>query len=229
MKLVQLIRPVAISCLISMPLTTFANSNFVELKAGVDQPTALQGNTVLQNATAATTYVGGIAVGKRFMDKFSVDLEYMNRGKSKIRDYASNGDAYNQWGYRSDSLMLNLSLDIGKISSDFTPYVKLGAGVSRNKSDNFIDYVAGSNGGTTTYNGKTINQFAWQIGTGVNFSITPMYDTQVQYMFVNRGKIETATRSISVPATGNTVSKSVVAQTGKLQDHIITIGIRLKF
>ena len=152
----------ALSCLMSLPLA--ANSaetsmfdcdkcNFVEIKAGVDQPTTLRGSSNLN--TGDTTYVAGFEVGRKFMDQFALSAEYIHRGNSKATNGASDNkfpnsgsNAYSSWAAQSDALMLNLTADLIKSELGIRPYVKIGAGISRNKSSEYT-MVADQNNSTT--------------------------------------------------------------------------------
>ena len=53
----------------------FTGYNFVTIKVGVVQPTSLGGNAGLN--TGGTTYTTGALIGKKFMDRFALDIEYM--------------------------------------------------------------------------------------------------------------------------------------------------------
>ncbi|MEK6733725.1 MAG: OmpW family outer membrane protein [Pseudomonadota bacterium] len=229
MQIKKIIKPLALTCLVSLPgLSNAAMSsmmncdkcNFVDVKVGVDQPTNLKGNSTLSGNSAGPVFVGGIAVGRKFMDTYSVDLEFMHKGTDKVNSSSANGDTTATWGSKSDSLMVNFAADLMKEKSTVTPYVKAGIGASRNKSSNYIttgDTIA-------TYNGKNKTNFAWQVGAGFNVETNNMMDTQIQYMFVDRGKMETV-----ASVTSNGRSTSGTARNGKLRDHVFTIGFKFKF
>jgi hypothetical protein len=53
---------------------------------------------------------------------------------------------------------------------------------------------------------------------------TDMFDTQLQYMYMDRGLVKTKANYVS---GGTTVSSS--ARTGRLKDHVVTIGLTTKF
>jgi opacity protein-like surface antigen len=238
MKLNQIIRPMALSCLMSLPLIAVASAssaaggdklNFVDVKIGVDQPTTLNGNSALSGSTANTTYVGGIAVGRQVMDRLAVDLEYMHKAKNTTKLNDTNTGNNTTWKSRSDTVMLNLAVNLMQMKSAVMPYMKVGAGMSRNKSFDFVYTDSSDSTNSFTMKGKTSNKFAWQVGAGLNVETSPMFDTQVQYMFVNRGQIQTNTSINQTQGDGTATSTGGVAKTGKLQDHVITLGLRFKF
>lgn len=244
MKIHNLIKPVVLS--VACVLAASANAgesrskyenkmedyNFATLKAGLVSPTALGGNSGLD--TGDTTYTAGFSVGRKMQERFAVELEYMYRGKNTARSYNSTvtpGDNNNAWAAQSNTFMANVSADLLE-DCKLMPYVKAGLGMSSNKSDDYTNNVTtvrndGSVVTTTrTYQGRTKNSFAWQIGAGLNMKTTEMFDTQIQYMYVDRGKIETyANYTNSV--TGVTIPAS--ARTGRLKDHVITLGLTKKF
>jgi len=239
MKFNNLITPAILSCV--LPFAFSANAldaapentadyNFATIKAGLVQPTSLGGNSGLN--TGDTTYAAGALVGRKFMDMFSVDLEYMYRGKNTADSYNAREvprDNQNSWSMKSDTFMLNVSADLIQ-DAKIRPYVRLGAGISRNQSYDYTSTAIDSsvNNGApvvSRYSGKTVNKFAWQAGLGVNLKTTEMFDTQLEYMFVNRGKVET--KSGYVDSDGEIFSTPAIH--GKLKEHVITIGFKIKF
>ena len=199
---------------------------YVTIKGGVDQPTKLGGSSHMNTGDA--TYTGGIAAGTKFFDIFGAEAEYTHAGKRKYNNtsagVAGSPQSASSWGVTSDSLMVNLSADLfseGKI----IPYVKAGLGVSRNKTDRYVFTTSSNN---YTYAGKTATSFAWQVGAGLNLASSMLFDTQIQYMFTNHGTIKTASGYTQTPSIGNSIT-SAPAITGRLRDHVITVGITVRF
>ncbi len=218
MTLQKLIKPIVASCLLPLAITASAEDNFVTLRVGIDQPTVSENNANIANVK--TTYVGGIEVGRKFLDRFAVSLEYSHRGKSDFmidNDSATEESIASKWAAKSDAVMVNLSADLIQ-DSKITPYVKAGIGLSKNKAYSFNT----SEGGTPlTYNQKNTTKFAWQVGLGMNLSTSQMIDTDITYMFTNRGKINTYSTQIE---NANKQPKYT-----QLKDHSVTIGIKIKF
>ena len=219
MTLQKLIKPIVVSCLLPLAITASAEDNFVTLRVGIDQPTVSENNANIANVK--TTYVGGIEVGRKFLDRFAVSLEYSHRGKS---DFMIDNDSANDpsnikssWAAKSDAVMVNLSADLIQ-DSKITPYVKAGIGLSKNKAYK-ADITTEQT--PTTYNQKNTTKFAWQVGVGMNLSTSQMIDTDITYMFTNRGKVATA----SVTDAGIVTP----ARYTQLKDHSVTIGIKIKF
>lgn len=198
-----------------------AKYNFFTVKAGIAQPTNL-GNTAASNGS--TTYTAGTVLGRKFMDIFSVDGEYMLRGNSKFSsstNLVQPSNEFGSWNIRSNTFTLNASVDLVN-TPVITAYVRAGAGISINRSSN---YTYNNEGNISTYPGKTTNSFAWQVGLGANFKSTKMLDTQVEYMFVDRGKV--STQAYYTTSSGTNVSAPPIS--GRLKDHTVTIGLKFNF
>lgn len=196
--------------------------NFVTIKGGVAQPLKF-GGTSLIDKKAGSTYVAGVALGRKFMDMMALSLEYTHRGESKVTDRVEDNYRNSRsWGVKSDTLMFNAAWDLIKNNS-ITPYIKGGIGASRNSTD---DHVYRTSSFTRTHKGKDKTDFAWQVGMGMNFDYDDKIATELEYAYVNRGKVEADsnyTDAGSLSATGNT------AKDGKLKDHVVTFGIKIKF
>jgi opacity protein-like surface antigen len=116
-----------------IPPSTDSDYNYVGFRAGGVLPMNTRGNTDLQRVSTNSTYIAGMSIGRKFNDRFAIEIEYMNRGESDINSSAKTNAsaASNSWGVSSNSLMLNFAADL--MAKDLaTPYVKFGIGVSRN-------------------------------------------------------------------------------------------------
>lgn len=210
---------------IKMP-KEYIDYNFITLKAGLINPTPLDGNSGLN--VGNDTYTLGLSVARKYEDRFALELEYMFRGKNTSKSYDATPDYSNTyWSASSNTIMVNASADLLD-KSKFTPYLKAGLGVSLNKAYDYVYTEVDQNGSITTqtYAGKKQNSFAWQVGAGVNMKTTEMFYTQLQYMFVDRGQIKTKA-NYTQSANGEVQNSS--PRTGKLREHVITIGITTKF
>ncbi|MGB4191557.1 MAG: hypothetical protein WBJ81_03305 [Rickettsiales bacterium] len=227
--------------LASLPLVANAAENsstrnqnyyFATLKAGVDQPVATGGSASVNSSQ--TTYNAGAEFGKKFMDIFGASLEYRKIGNTYFyTNTLSGNDTYNyssNWKGKSDVFLLNLSVDVIK-NSLITPYVKVGMGMSVNSSS---DYVVteqrtpnGRNLGQAIYTGKSNNQFAFQVGLGVNVTSNELFDIDMGYSFLDRGQLTT---NKGFTGTGEVVNDpNSPARTANLRDHSVTIGLKAKF
>lgn len=236
------IKTIALTCLFSCAFIANANAkeklinksrdhNYVKLKAGIVQPGDLGGNSSLN--TGDSTFLGGIAVGRKVKDQFAVELEYTHRGENtaKYSSAASSNAAStsSSWDAKSDTLMLNFTADLTK-DYKIRPYLKAGVGYSRNKSS---DYITNDNNGAvttkTSYNGKTYNDFSYQGGAGISMVINPTFNMDFEYLYVNRGKIKTESdKNVSTDGAAPKPRPST-ARSGTLKEHTFTIGVRMKF
>ncbi len=84
----------------------------------------------------------------------------------------------------SESLMLNVYYDI-KIGEAFTPYVGVGLGYARNKTETkgYVPSLALSDSGS-----KTKTNFAWSLGAGSSYTITDNLSFDAGYRYVDLGK-----------------------------------------
>lgn len=244
MRLHKFIKPVALTCALTANICSAGfmqsdemNYNFVTVKAGLVAPAApLKGNSNLN--TGNNTYTAGILVGRKMMDRFSVDMEYMFRGSNTSKNNSSattagtGADNSDSWSMKSDTLMLSFSVDLLK-DDKIRPYVRAGAGISSNKSSNYTFTTSVENGADNyTSTGAKTNSFAYQVGFGLAMSTSPMFDTQIEYMYVNRGKVKAkATNLVGLnDINGNpTVGTPIAAKTGYIKDHVVTLGIKFKF
>lgn len=239
MKFNNLITPAILSCAFAFsahamePVAADATDyNFATIKAGLVQPTNLGGTAKLN--TGDNTFTTGVLVGRKFKDMFSVDVEYMFRGKNTAESNNANaaisGDN-TSWKMRSDTFMLNVSVDLIQ-DPKIRPYLRAGAGVSRNKSYDYTytDYATDPERPVSnSYAGKTVNKFAWQIGVGTTFKTNDMLETQLEYMYVDRGGVETSKNYTRTQEGSKTKTIPSSSLNGKMKDHVITVGLKIKF
>jgi opacity protein-like surface antigen len=228
----NIIKPAALSCIVPLILTAqLANaennslySNFVTIKAGFAQASGLGGN--LQKDSVDPASVGGLEVGRAFTDMFAVSLEYSRRGKSEASKYIDQ-DTMHAWSVKSETFMVNLSANLMN-DSKIMPYVKLGIGASKNKAGNYLEseYQGSSLSEQMSYPGKTKTKFAYQVGAGLSIPTNDRFDAQIEYMFVDRGRVKTEA-GYYMMGEPSLVPDS--AKTAKLRDHVITLGIKIKF
>ena len=199
--------------------------SYFKIKAGLVQPSSLGGNTGL--TAADPVYTAGFVVGGKFYEMVSADIEYMRRARDHPQYYTpgQSGDP-TSWSYKSDTIMLNLAMDL-MVTSRITPYARIGAGVSMIKPGTYT-LVQVSNGSTITryYPSQNNRTFTWQAGFGLNFRASSTFSTEIEYMFINRGSMETLPYYIRA---SNGKTKSDKAKKGYLLDHAVTIGLKVNF
>ena len=87
---------------------------YAGVKAGVAVPSNIDGTSDLQSVAVDTNYTAGVFFGRKFMDRFSAELEYMYRGKSDIDNSVktSSETVTNSWGVSANTFMLNITADL---------------------------------------------------------------------------------------------------------------------
>ena len=198
------------------------NYYYVGLKAGGVIPMDLGGNSALSGQAPNAAYTISTSFGRKFLNRYAVEVEYMFRQNSNVNN-STGSNSSNAWGAKSNSYMVNVSADI--LTTTLRPYVKAGIGMSQNKAKNFVNTTPTS---TNTYAGTTTNQFTWQIGAGLSAPISPVFEFNLEYMYVNRGKIETSSTQVN-STSAKTISISSSKNTGYLKDNLVTAGIKAKF
>ena len=196
--------------------------NYVGIKAGISKPNNISGNSDLQSVSNDPSYAMGVLIGRKFMDRFGVEFEYMNRGKDKIKNSANATN--NNWSVSSNTFMINIVADL--ITTDPRYYVKFGCG---NSINNAGQYIYNDTTGSKTWLGKTVNEFAWQAGVGVNLATSKMIDTNIEYAYIDHGKFKTKSGSTFV-GKGLTEADSLDAsKIGYLREQVVTIGMKIRF
>lgn len=209
-----------------IPESTETDYNYVGARAGGVFPTNTGGNTDLQSVSPDTTYTVGFSVGRKIKDRFALELEYMNRGKSNISSTSNVGTTRNEWGVKANTLMLNAAVDIITDAS-VRPYVKLGVGASRNETSEYA-YSTASN--AKFWGAKANTKFAWQAAIGGNMSVTKTIDANIEYAYIDRGKIRTKNGYKLVYPDGETAYESDSgAKLGNLREQAVTFGVKYKF
>ena len=176
--------------------------------------------------------VSGIALGYRYDDHWRADvsLEYRTGFKNEYSNQTINKRGTIIISTQTNNVsslasMLTAYYDITEINK-VTPYVLLGAGVSRNIITSTVAKNFSSSTPDSSYSlSKGINtSLAYKIGAGAKYSLNEDLFLDIHYQFIDLGKIR----------TGNIMSrnniKSVVSnEEGKLQSHEISVGLAYKF
>jgi len=207
-----------------IPPSTDTDYNYAGIRAGGVFPVNIQGNTDLQNSSGDNSYTAGIFVGRKIQDRFTIELEYMNRGESDINSSYSVAVVRDSWAVKSDTFMLNMMIDV-MTDTKARPYFKVGAGASVNKSN---PYVSVNDEKTQTWGGRTVTDFAWQVGVGVDMPVSKMVSAIFEYSYVDHGQFKTETGYSEVDDQGLSYTKDST-QTGKLRDQSLTAGLKFKF
>jgi opacity protein-like surface antigen len=214
-----------------IPPSTDTDYNYIGLRGGKVFPGNTRGNSNLQSVSPDSSYIAGAYIGRKFKERFALEIEYMNREESDINSSAStfNETMSNSWKVSSNSLMLNLVADL-MTKEIAIPYLKLGLGVSRNHAGTYsFNNITSDDNITQTWNSRSLTEFTWQAAIGVNISITNSIDANIEYAFIDRGQFKTKNESRYLGGDDDFIDRSTSPKIGKLREQALTLGFRLKF
>lgn len=118
----------------------------------------------------------------------------------------------------NNSLMFNAYYDIDT-GTKFTPYVGAGLGAVRLKTESKVAY---HHDDTTLSYGKSKNNFAWQLGTGVSYAATDNVVIDCGYRYVDYGSYVFSDRYD--PREGDTSKEKLESKS-----HELYFGVRYFF
>ncbi|EFN7266908.1 porin family protein [Escherichia coli] len=177
-----------------------------------------------------TVFSGGIAAGYDFYPQLSIpvrtELEFYARGKADTtynlyKDHAGHSDLKNEVSV--NSLMLNAYYDF-RNDSAFTPWVSAGIGYARihqeSTGSGSWDYGYGERVRYSISRSGSADNFAWSIGAGVRYDVTPDIALDLSYRYLDAGK-----SSLYYKDTEGDKYKSEV----DVKSHDILLGVTYNF
>lgn len=174
-----------------------------------------------------TAPMEGAKLGFRVNPNVAIDVAYNHRGNfSSDRTFPitrrlSVGEEFIFSGIKTDSYLVDLTLNPTVCWCGFTPYVSGGIGLSRNTIGGLEDRELFTS--TLRQNsdidvpGKTVTSFAWQVGVGVDYLVCKKLHFNLGYRFVDIGKLETEGNfidRISSPNVSQTIQPFVATHVG---------------
>jgi OOP family OmpA-OmpF porin len=186
---------------------------------------SLLGTTTQPSSTGSSVIFGG-GVGYRFTPMFRSDVTVDYIPSLKVTGHNSLVPTLTNSADLSSLVgMVNGYLDINGFAPNmfgrFQPYLQGGVGIARNDLDktSFGGPFAG-----VTLSGSTRTNFAWGVGAGLGYAITPNLTLDVGYKYLDLGEMRTgSTVSIAGVSTGVTPAKA------DLQAHTVMVGLRFGF
>jgi opacity protein-like surface antigen len=163
--------------------------------------------------------VFGAAIGYGVTDNIRAELGYNGFYGMKYK-FEDNDLVTHSQKVSADALFASAYYDISKFDK-IKPYVAAGVGIANVKAGDFTT----SNSAETNidYKKQSKKQFAWQLGTGVNYIVNDKIDLNlVNYRYSNLGKSVATATSEDQSDAGDTA-------TVKLKVHSISTGITFKF
>ena len=204
-----MIRKLTLALLLTLPTMAMAidlEGYYITAKGGVSK-TFNTGTTsftfdsgglaTLQNEDLGTGSAFGFSVGKYLTDSFRLELEAIKRAgyEYDARDTVALTFT-DKAKIETHALFINGFYDFQPFSirnTAITPYLGGGVGISRNKMGTTIEVRATGIPNGSTYDGNTINQFAYKLSAGTLVSITEQLSLDVNYQYVNLGAFKEGT------------------------------------
>lgn len=179
-------------------------------------------------STDEQSFAVSAALGKKIYKDFSLDVEYNYRHPAKVKMYNvdSQTTTYQEWKVTSHMITLNGKLFVLP-SYNIKPYIRAGIGMSLNKSSDYVT-AAFNNSSSTHYPGKISYALAAQLGGGISMIHSQSLNSEIEYMYSNRGKFKTQGKRVTRTSRAER-AESVPPHDGKIKDHIITYGFIMRF
>ena len=164
----------------------------------------LPAGSLIDNDDFGSAPLFGASFGYVFTPNFSLGLSYDWIGNYKYDKFYSStsassdsfGDGYYDDGIHFQPLLATLRLNPSTGFGGIIPFMEVGAGVSFNNSGDFNSFNLTPSGSPNSYNdiinNKTMTNFAWKAGLGVDYGFHNHYHFIVGYRYMDVGKIETA-------------------------------------
>jgi opacity protein-like surface antigen len=222
---------------------TFENSKpregfYIEAKGGVDKPEKLTEHfkTFDKPKSAAILEVRG---GYNF-EKFAVDVSIIHSPKNKLtrqtKELIPIITEDSNFKHNSDikftAIALNAYYNIIHYKG-FTPYIGVGAGISRNTLNKIeVDSDFPNPGGPYSpyriRTGSTTSNFMWQATVGGKYLVNDNFEVSLECKYIDLGKFKTGGSSTNF-TPGMTGTTQDPIQTSKLKTYAFLAGIRYYF
>jgi opacity protein-like surface antigen len=217
-----------IVCVLYVPLLiasfnkAYAQENlYLKIETGIAYPTKFNNVEDYNNQKPSNSLSYGIGLGYATNDFSRFDISFIKLHKFKFNKIVKTNsiDIINQKS-SSSLVMFNYYFDF---KSNFTiiPYLTLGLGACQNKAGNY--YV----GSEDSYlRGRLKNNFAWNVGAGIQKKINRQLDLDFGYKYFNLGEMFT---SQSLYMNGKFVSSSVPEVKVNFRVHTLSLAIKYYF
>ena len=239
-----MIKKIILALLFTIPSLSFTmdlDSYYITAKGGASK-TSDTGETsfilyngaprALQNDDLGTGSAFGFSLGKYLTDSFRLELEAIKRTGY---EYDGRAIPFPTFTYntkiQTESLFINGFYDFQPFTMSntaITPYLGGGVGISRNKMGTNILHDNGLPSGTT-FNGNTINQFAYKLSAGTLISLTEQLSLDVNYQYVNlgsfKGGTELSSNGVRLPA----IDLQRGINGGEIKTQELMVGLQYKF
>ena len=190
-----------------------------------------RGNLIaFPNEDLGTGSAFGFSAGKYLTDSFRLELEAIKRtGYEYDARYTASPIASDKAKMQTEALFINGFYDFQPFSirnTAITPYLGGGVGISRNKMGTTEIDVNGIPSGLT-YDGDTINQFAYKLSAGTLVSLTEHLSLDVNYQYVNLGAFKGGTEVYNNGAFAGNIQRGING--GDIKTQELMVGLQYKF
>ena len=209
-----------------------SNIRYLRFSAGLSSPKKPEGDFggKLKRAEVYEAEMGYSLIGNM---KLGLNLSYRGKFKNEFSTITSYPglseepdetikDNFN-FKTKSYAAMLVTSYDLINFGS-FTPYLMGGVGMSHNETKgNAIEVVGDSDPENYVLLTGKKNNFAYKLGTGVKFNLSPNFALDLYYQYVDLGKINSGR-----VATGP-ITVGINPKVAKLRTHEVLLGAAFYF
>ena len=182
------------------------------------------------NEDLGTGSAFGFSVGKFITDSFRLELEAIKRTGYEYDAAWTDGTDYTEEAkIQTEALFVNGFYDFQPFiirNTAITPYLGGGLGISRNKMGAIEQNLNGLYDGTT-YDGKTINQFAYKLSAGTLVSLTKQLSLDVNYQYVNLGAFKGGTEAYINGVFYANLQRGING--GEIKSQELMVGLQYKF
>ncbi|XOJ89785.1 outer membrane beta-barrel protein [Methylophilaceae bacterium Uisw_097] len=187
----------------------------------------------LQNEDLGTGSAFGFSVGKYLTNSFRLELEAIKRTGYEYDARVATPVRFNsvteEAKMQTEALFINGFYDFQPFSirnTAITPYLGGGVGISRNKMGTTEIDVNGIPSGLT-YDGDTINQFAYKLSAGTLVSLTEHLSLDVNYQYVNLGAFKGGTNVYGNGVFVGNIQRGING--GDIKTQELMVGLQYKF
>ena len=184
----------------------------------------------LQNEDLGTGSAFGFSVGKYLNDNFRLELEAIKRTGYEFDARDINTPRFSDKAkIETHALFVNGFYDFQPFSlksTSITPYLGGGVGISRNKMGTNVQHNNGAPDGLT-FDGNTINQFAYKLSAGTLVSLTEQLSLDVNYQYVNLGAFKGGTEVLNNGVFRNNRQRGFNG--GDIKTQELMVGLQYTF
>ena len=238
-----MIRKLTLALLLTLPSMAMAidlEGYYITAKGGVSKTfntgtTSFNSNAgalrVMQNEDLGTGSAFGFSVGKYLTDSFRLELEAIKRTgyEYDARDIITPRFT-EKAKMQTEALFINGFYDFQPFSirnTAITPYLGGGVGISRNKMGTQVIYNNDGLANGRTFNGNTINQFAYKLSAGTLVSLTEQLSLDVNYQYVNLGAFKGGTEVLVSGVFDGHLQRGING--GDIKTQELMVGLQYTF